>query len=36
LSGIAKIAPHLTEVNRKTLLARAAYKSKRKIEELVA
>ncbi len=36
LSGIAKIAPHLTEANRETLLARAAHKSKRKIEELVA
>jgi hypothetical protein len=36
LSGIAKIAPHLTEANRETLLARAAHKSKRQIEELVA
>jgi hypothetical protein len=36
LSGIAKIAPHLTEANRETLLSRAAGKSKRKIEELVA
>jgi len=36
LSGIAKRAPYLTEGNRETLLARAAGKSKRKIEELVA
>ena len=36
LSGIAKIAPHLTEANRETLLARAAHKSKRQIEELIA
>ncbi len=36
LSGIAKLAPHLTEANRGTLLARAAHKSKREIEELVA
>ena len=36
LSAIAKIAPHLTEANRETVLARAAHKSKRKIEELVA
>ena len=36
LSGIAKLAPHLTEANRKTLLSRAAHKSKREIEELVA
>jgi len=35
LSGIAKIMPHLTEANRDTLLARAAHKSKREIEELV-
>ena len=36
LSGIAKIAPLLTEANRETVLARAAHKSKREIEELVA
>ena len=36
LSGIAKLAPHMTEANRESLLARAAYKSKRQIEELVA
>ena len=35
LSGIAKLAPHLTEANRETLLARAAHKFKREIEELV-
>ena len=36
LSGIAKLAPCLTEANRETLLARAAGKSKREVEELVA
>jgi len=36
LSGIAKLAPLLTEANREELLARAAGKSKREIEELVA
>ena len=36
LSGIAKLAPCLTEANRETLLARAVGKSKREIEELVA
>ena len=36
LSGIAILAPHLTEENRERVLARAAYKSKRQIEELVA
>ena len=36
LSGVAKLAPHLTEANGQTLLERAAHKSKRKIEELVA
>jgi len=36
LSAIAKLAPYLTEANRDTLLARAAGKSKRQIEELVA
>jgi 5-methylcytosine-specific restriction endonuclease McrA len=35
LSGIAKLAPHLTESNRDELLARAAHKSKRQIEELI-
>jgi hypothetical protein len=36
LSGIAKLVPVLTEANQEMLLSRAAYKSKRKIEELVA
>ena len=36
LSGIAKLAPVLTEANRDTLLARAEHKGKRKIEVLVA
>jgi hypothetical protein len=36
LTAIAKIAPHLTAENREGLLARAAHKSKREIEELVA
>lgn len=36
LSGIAKLAPHLTRANRDALLERAAHKSKRRIEELVA
>lgn len=36
LSGIAKLAPHLTESNRDEVLARAAHKSKRQIEELIA
>ena len=36
LSGIAKLAPCLTEANRETLLARTSGKSKRQIEELVA
>jgi len=36
LSGIAKLAPLLTAANREELLARAAGKSKRGIEELVA
>ena len=36
LSAIAKLAPYLTEANRETLLARAAGKSKREIEELAA
>ena len=36
LTAIAKLAPHLTPENREALLARAACKSKREIEELVA
>ncbi len=36
LTGIAKLAPHLTRENRDRLLARAIHKSKREIEELVA
>ena len=36
LSGIAKLAPVLTEANRDELLARATHKTKRKIAELVA
>jgi hypothetical protein len=36
LSGIGKLAPHLTEANCEEVLARAAHKSKREIEELVA
>jgi hypothetical protein len=36
ISGIARLAPLLTAENRETLLARAAGKSKRQIEELVA
>jgi hypothetical protein len=36
LSGIAKLVPHLTRANRDALLERAACKSKRQIEELVA
>jgi hypothetical protein len=36
LSGIARLAPHLTRENRDALLARAAHRSKRQIEELVA
>jgi len=36
LSVIARLAPHLTEANRKSVLARAEGKSKRQIEELVA
>jgi len=35
LSGIGKLAPHLTEQNCEMLLARAAYKTKRQIEELL-
>ena len=36
LSGIVKLAPHLTAENRDTLLGRAAGRSKREIEELLA
>ena len=36
LTAIAKLAPHLTLENREALLKRAAHKSKRQIEELVA
>ena len=36
LSGIAKLAPHLRPENRDALLKRAAHKSKRQVEELVA
>jgi hypothetical protein len=35
LSGIGKLAPHLTEDNCAMLLARASHKSKRQIEELL-
>ncbi len=36
LSGIERLAPHLTRDNRETLLNRATHKSKRQVEELVA
>jgi hypothetical protein len=36
LTGIAKLAPHLTRENRDLLLSRAVHKSKREIEELLA
>jgi len=36
LTGIAKLAPHLTRQNRDLLLKRATHRSKREIEELVA
>ena len=36
LSGIAKLVPHLSPENRDAVLARAAHRSKRQIEELVA
>ena len=36
LSGIAKLAPHLTESNRERVLTRAVHKSKRQIETLIA
>lgn len=35
LSGIGKLAPHLTEDTCESLLARAAYKTKRQIEKLL-
>jgi hypothetical protein len=36
VSGIATLAPILTEANRETVLARAAFKTKQEIKELVA
>ncbi len=36
LSGIALLAPHLTEANRERILTRAVHKSKRQIKELIA
>ena len=36
LTGIAKLAPHLTVENRAALLERATHRSKRQIEELIA
>src|SRR5262245_57545969 len=36
LSGIAKLVPHLTLENHEAVLARAAHRSKRAIEELIA
>ncbi|HUG54822.1 MAG TPA: HNH endonuclease [Vicinamibacteria bacterium] len=36
LSGIAKLAPHLTDENRDHVLARAVHQTKRRIEALVA
>ncbi|HEY8233284.1 MAG TPA: hypothetical protein VIJ10_11535, partial [Vicinamibacteria bacterium] len=36
LSGIAKLAPHLTRENRDALLGLATHRSKRQIEELIA
>jgi hypothetical protein len=36
LSGIAKLAPHLTEENRDQILPRAIHKSKKQIQELIA
>jgi hypothetical protein len=32
LTGVAKLAPHLTRDNRETLLKRAAHRSKRQID----
>src|SRR5262249_29646536 len=36
LTGIVKLAPHLTDENRDVLLARATHRSKQQIEELLA
>jgi hypothetical protein len=36
LSGVGKLAPHLTRENAPVLLARSAHKTKRQIEELIA
>ena len=36
LTGIAKLAPHLTQQNRDLLLSLAVHRSKRQIEELIA
>jgi 5-methylcytosine-specific restriction endonuclease McrA len=36
LSGIVRLAPHLTLANRQAVLKRATHRSKRQIEELVA
>lgn len=36
LTGIGKLAPHLTRENRDELLKQAAHQSKRRIEELIA
>jgi hypothetical protein len=36
LSAIAKLSPHLTAENRDSVLRRAAHRSKREVEELVA
>ncbi|MHC4831878.1 MAG: hypothetical protein ACYTFT_16240 [Planctomycetota bacterium] len=36
LSGVERLAPHLTADNREELLKRAAHRSRREIEELVA
>ena len=36
LSAIGRLAPHLTEANREAVLGRAAHRSQREIEELVA
>ncbi len=36
LSGIDKLAPHLTDENYEAVLARATHQSKRQIEELIA
>ncbi len=36
LSAIGRLAPHLAEANREAVLGRAANRSQREIEELVA